>query len=149
MQERKRNLLRIGVHVENFVFEQAAQRARGDIADRVVAGLARSEPDIGQAMQYVWNVAQRNEMILDVLARGEVAFAPAKLVGNAGQLIHLPRGQDASGHLGADHVNAGLSLRVNAAAKALRAEFVVGDCARHPFVGVGPESSTSARTVAS
>ncbi len=78
-------------------------------------------------------------MILDVLARGQVPFATAELVGDPGQLIHLRGGHRAARDLGADHVDAGLPLRVDTAAESLRAELVVVDLAGHPLFRVRTE----------
>ncbi len=140
VQERERDFLRVRMHVENFVGQQPAQRTSGDVADRVVAGFARSQAEIRQPVQQVGATSrQRNEMILDVLASGEVSFAAAELVGDGGQLIHLRRGHRSARDLGADHVHAGLPLAVYAAAQALGAELVVGEPAGHVLLGVGTE----------
>ncbi len=139
VEERKGDALCIGMHVEHFILEQAAQRARRDIAHRVVAGFARRQTGIGQPMQHVGNLRQRDEMILHVLARGEVALATSKLVGYAGKLIHLLRRQQAARNLCPDHVDAGLALRIHTPAEPLRAELVVVDLARYPLLGVGAE----------
>src|SRR5271163_3182508 len=75
-------------------------------------------------------------MILDVLARGEMALAAAEIVRDIGQRIHLASSQDPARDFGANHMHAGLALRVNAAAEALRAKLVVVDLARCPFFRV-------------
>ncbi len=73
----------------------------------------------------IGHLRQRNKMILDVLASGEVPLAAAEFVGNRRQLIHLRRGHRSARDLGADHVDAGLALAVNAAPQPLGAELVV------------------------
>ncbi len=60
---------------------------------------------------------QRHEVILDILAGGEMSFAGAEFVGDRRQLIHLRGSQRAAGDFGADHVHARL-----AAAYTLRGE---------------------------
>ena len=139
MQERERDLPRVRVHVENFVGQQPAERTRGDVADRVVAGLARGQAEVRQPVQQVRYARQRNKMILNVLAGGEVSLAAAELVGDGGQLIHLRRGHRSARDLGADHVHAGLPLAVYATAQALRTELVVGQLASRELLGVGTE----------
>src|SRR5690349_4248277 len=123
--------------IEYFVFEQTAQWARRNVADRVVARLARSEPRIGQGEEQIRNILQRHEVILHILPRGEMAFSAGETVGRQRQLIHLIGSSNTARDFRADHVNAGLALRIDATPQALRAELVVGDLARYPLLRVG------------
>ena len=78
-------------------------------------------------------------MKLHVLARGEVAFPPAKLVGDASQLAHLVRRQPPSRHLGAHHLDARLALPVDPSPQPVGAELIFGNLACEKGVGLGPE----------
>ena len=122
---------RIGLHVENLVVQQSAQRARRHVADRVVAGFARGQPDIGQHVQQRRGTcAQRHEVILHVLPGGEVAFAAARTRRRLRASCPICADvSSAAGNLGADHLDAGLALAVDAAAQAPGTEFVIGQSA--------------------
>ncbi len=73
---------------------------------------------------------QRHKMILNVLTSSEVAFAARKLVGDAPHLAHLIGRQQPARNLGADHMDVRLALAIDAAAEALRPQFVVRHLAR-------------------
>ena len=88
-QEGVRDALGVGTHVEDFILGKAGPDARGDVADGVVAGLAIGEADIGQEVHEAGDLRERDEVVLDVLAGGEVAFAAAILLGHFGELIGL------------------------------------------------------------
>ena len=128
--------LRVGAHVEDFVGGKASPGACGDVADRVVAGLPVGEPDIGEQVHEVGDALQGDEVILDVLAGGEVALAAAELVGDAGELVDLAGGEQSAGYFASHHLDAGLSLAVNAVFEAEGAESVFRDLAGEE--GLGP-----------
>ena len=69
------------------------------------------------------------EMILNVLASGEMAFAARKLVGNPGQLLHLRGRQQPAGDLASDHLHTRLALPVDAVLQSKGTEFILGDFA--------------------
>ncbi len=70
----------------------AGERAAGDVADRVAAGLARREPDVGHQRQRQLGLRLLDEVELDVLARGHVADAAAgPLLGDLGERLQLLR----------------------------------------------------------
>ena len=137
VQKRQRQPPGVGLHIEGLLGMNAGQRARRDVADRVVAGFARGQADIGQQMQGVGNLRQRHKVKLHVLARGEVAFAAGALVGDGGQLPHLTGGEQAARDLGADHLDAVLALAVDAAAEAEGPELVGRQLARRGSPGPG------------
>ena len=78
-------------------------------------------------MHEVGDAIERDEVILDVLAGGEVAAAAAELVGDARQLIHLGGGEQAAGDFAAHHLDAGLALSVDAVLQAEWTEVRVGN----------------------
>ena len=84
-------------------------------------------------------MGQRYEVILDVLAGGEVGFAAGEIFGDAGELAYLGSGEKAAGDLAADHLDAGLALAVDAVFKAEGAEFVLGDLAGEELTGADAE----------
>ncbi len=129
MQKRKRQAAGIRLHVERLFGMNAGQRTRGHVANGVVTGLARGQPDVGQQVQQIRHLPQRHEVELHVLARGKVSLAAGVVVSDFGKLAHLFGGQKASGNLGPDHLDAGLSLAVDPAAEAVRAKLIVSDLA--------------------
>ena len=138
-QERVGQPLRVGTHVEDFVLRDARPGAGGHVADRVVAGLAIGEPDIGQQVHQVGHAVERHEVILDILAGGEVAASAAELVGDARQLLDLRGGEQAAGNLAADHLDAGLPLSVDAVFQAEGTEVSLGNFPSQEGHCLGPE----------
>ena len=101
-------------------------------------------------MQQIGNLRQRNEVILHVWRVVRWPLPPPNSSATAGQLVHLARGQQSARNFGADHVNAGLPLRVDAAAQALGRNSSSVISPGDPFFGeYERKSSMSARTVAS
>ena len=96
-------------------------------------------PDVGQQVHEVGDLGERHEVVLNVLAGGEVAFAAAELFGDFRELVGLCGSQQAAGDFAADHLDARLALAVDAVFQAERAEIVLGDFAREegrlPFSG--------------
>jgi hypothetical protein len=99
------------------------------VAHRVVAGFARGQANVGQKVQRIRHLLQGHEVILHVLPRGQMAFIAAVAFGHQGQVPHLLRGQQSAGDLGADHVDVGLALAVDAAPQPERTEFIGGQLA--------------------
>jgi hypothetical protein len=81
------------------------------------------------------DVVEGDEVVLDILTGGHVGFAAGELVGDAGQLADLGGGEEAAGDLAADHLDAGLTLAVDAVFEAEGAEFVLGDLAGEELTG--------------
>src|SRR5213080_2636479 len=102
MEESECRALRVRMNVERLVWKQTAQGASGDISDSVVAGLSARHSNVGQAVQEIGNLGQRDELVLDVLTSGEVALARAELVGDIGQLPHLRHRYQTARNLGPD-----------------------------------------------
>ena len=95
--------LRVGRDVEGLVAADAGERAGGDVAHRVAAGLAGGDADRGQAAHDVRRVLDVDEVELEVLPRGDVADAVGVLLGEVGQDVHLLRRHAAEGDLDALH----------------------------------------------
>jgi hypothetical protein len=64
MQEREGDAPGVGMHVEGLVRQQTAQRARGHVANGVVAGFARGQALVRQQVKQIGHICQRDEMIL-------------------------------------------------------------------------------------
>src|SRR5215472_12149941 len=90
-------------------------------------------------MEKVGYLPKRDEVVLDVLARGEVGSSAAELVGNAGKLAGLARGDHAARDLRPHHVNIRLPLAVNAAPEPDSAKLIVGQLASKEGFGLGPK----------
>jgi hypothetical protein len=82
-------------------------------------------------------MGEGDEVILDVLAGGEVSSAAGEFVGDAGELADLRGGEKATGDLAADHLDTGLALAVDAVLEAEGTEFVLGDLAGEELTGAG------------
>ena len=101
---RKRNeRLRVGRDVEGLGAADAGDRAGGDVAHAVAAGLARGDADGGQAAHEVGRVFDVDVVELDVLARGDVQDAVGVFLGQLGQHVELLGRDAAEGDLDALH----------------------------------------------
>ena len=65
----------VGRGIEDFVLGDAGPGVGGDVAHGVAAGFARGESDGTQDAEHVGHLVERDEVDLDVLARGDVALA--------------------------------------------------------------------------
>jgi hypothetical protein len=79
----------IGARVFHLVGGGAGELVGGGVADAVAAGLDRVHFHAGKVRQDVGRVFQLDPVVLDVLARGEVAIAAVVLVGDIAQHPHL------------------------------------------------------------
>ena len=86
------------------------------------------------------DLVERDEVILDVLAGGEVTASAAELVGNAGHLNHLAGGEQPAGDLAAHHLDAGLTLSVDAVLQAKWTEVGLGNLPSQEGHCLGAES---------
>ena len=129
-QQVARHRVRVGRDVERLVRRHARERAAGDVADGVAAGLARRQADVRAQPQRQLGVLLFDEVKLDVLARGHVPDAAAcPLLGDGGERLELLRVGDPLRQLDADHVHALLPLAVGSVDEAERAPFVRRDVA--------------------
>jgi hypothetical protein len=78
-------------------------------------------------MHQIGDAGEGNEVVLDVLAGGEVAASTAEFIGDARQLTHLLCGQQPTGDFAAHHLDARLSLAVNAVLEAEGSELGVSN----------------------
>ncbi len=93
----------------------AGERAGGDVADGVAAGLARRHAVFRQAAQHGAGLGERHVMQLDVLPRGDVRHLLRHvLVGDVGDGRQPGRIEAAAGQFDAHHVNTLLALTVHA-----------------------------------
>ena len=113
----------VGAGVDDFVRGHTGKRAAGDVADAVAAGLDAVHVHIGQAVHHIGRFVQRDPVVLQVLASGEVAVATVELTRNARELAQLLGGQHAVGHGHAQHGR--MALHIPAVLQAQRTEFVV------------------------
>ncbi len=119
--------LAVGPRVHHLVGRDAGQRVAGDVADAVAAGLYAVHVNLGQQVHHVGGARQRDPVVLQVLAGGEVAEVAVELAGDARQLVQLPAAQLAVGHGHAQHRR--VALHVPAVLQAQCAELLVGQFA--------------------
>ena len=108
-----------------------------DVADAVAAGLDGVHLHRRQVGQDVGRLFQLDPVVLDVLARGEVAIAAVILVGDVAQHAHLRAAQRAIGHGDAQHI--GVELQVEPVLQAQRAELFLGQRAVDAAAGLVAE----------
>ncbi len=131
----------LGQHarVHRLVRRHAGEVVGGDVAHAVARGLDGVHLDAGQLGQHVGHALQLHPVVLDVLARGEVAIAAVVLARDMAQLAHLLRRQQAVRNRHAQHV--GMALHVQAVLQAQRQEFflgqLVGQAAAHLVTELG------------
>src|SRR5205807_1177463 len=82
--------LRVRAHVERLDREEAAVRARGDVADAVRAGAARRDADLVQLLVDRAHVLERRPVALGGVAVGGGGEAAAGRSGAASRLTDLP-----------------------------------------------------------
>ena len=90
-----------------------------DVAHAVTRGLDRGDLHFGQFLQDVRNVFQLDPVVLDVLARGEMAEVPIVGAGDVREFPKLPGREAAVGHVDPQHV--GMQLHVEARSSAAAA----------------------------
>jgi hypothetical protein len=76
---------------------------------------------------------------LHILPGGEVAAPSAEFVGNTGQLNHLIGGKQPAGNFAAHHLNAGLSLAVDAVFQAKWTKVSLGNFPSQEGQCLGPK----------
>jgi hypothetical protein len=79
-------------------------------------------------------------VILDVLPGGEVTASAAELVGHTRQLSYLVRGEQPAGDFAAHHLDARLTLSVDAVLQAKWTEVGFGNLPSEEGHGLGAES---------
>ena len=76
----------------------------GHVANGVAGGLDRMQLHLGQRVEHIGDIAQFGPVVLDVLARGEVAVALVPFLGDIGELVHLGAVERAIGDRHAQHI---------------------------------------------
>ena len=112
--------LGIGTRIGDLVGGSAGEMVGGDVADAVARCLDGVHLDAGEIGQDLRHVGQRRPVVLDVLARGEMAVALVVFAGDVGQHAHLLRVQRAVGDGDAQHV--GVQLQIDAVHQPQRPE---------------------------
>jgi hypothetical protein len=117
----------VGRDVEELTLGDAGERVAGDVADGVAAALAGGEPGVGDLLDQLRRVGERDVVDLDVLARGDVALVQGRvLLDHRGERVHLVRGDAAHRQLRADHLHVRLALAVDALLEAEADELLLG-----------------------
>src|SRR5581483_3914070 len=88
-EQELRRRFRIGSDVESFVAANASERAGGDVAHDIAARLARRDPDSGETPHQRRRVFDMDEVILDVLSRGDVRDSVGVFLREICERLHL------------------------------------------------------------
>ncbi len=94
-EQKERQRLRVRRHIKRLGAADTRQRAGGDVADRVAAGLAGGDADGGQAAHDGRGVFDVDEMQLEILPGRDVQNAVGILLGDIGECFELRRVQAA------------------------------------------------------
>ena len=115
---------KVGRGVEDLVGADSRGGRADHVADGVAAGFAGGQPNLAQEPQNLGALSQRDVVELDVFTGGDVALAQRGIsLGDVAQRLQGLGGQDAAGDFDAHHLDIGLTLPVDALAKAKRGEF--------------------------
>jgi hypothetical protein len=114
----------VGPRIDCFVGCDTRQRVAGDVANAVAAGLNAVHVHRGQHVHHIGSAGQRDPVVLQVLAGGEVAVALVELARNAGERAKLLAGQFAIRHGHPKHRR--MALHIPAVLQAQRAKVLVG-----------------------
>ena len=101
-----------------------------DIADRIAAGLDRMHAHIGQGLQHGGHIFEFWPVILDILARGEMAIALVPPLRDHRQLAHLAAVQRPIGDRHAQHI--GMQLQIKPVHQTQRLELIFRKRAINP-----------------
>jgi len=114
--------------IHDLVGGDTGEVVGGYVAHAVARGLDGVHLHARELGEHVRHFFELRPVVLDVLARAEVAVAPVVLARNVGELAQLRRGEQAVGNCHAQHRR--VALDVQAVAQSQRAEFVLGELAR-------------------
>jgi hypothetical protein len=137
VEESVSNPARVRIHIEHFVGAKSRKWTRGDISDGVVACFSRRQAFVCEQMEEIRHPPKWHEVILNILPGSEMALAAAKLVRHTGKLHHLAGRQHTAGHFRPHHLDARLSLTINASPEPNRPELVIGQLAVEILKGPG------------
>ena len=83
--------LAVDAGIDNLIRGGTSEFVRGHIANTIAAGLDRVHVDHGQGLQDIGSLFELRPIILDILARREMAVATIKDTGNMPKLAQLCR----------------------------------------------------------
>ncbi len=134
--------LRRRARVLDLVRRDAGEMIGGDIADAIAGGLDGVHLDFRQRLENIGRVDELRPVVLEILARREMAVAAVIFVRDVGKAAHLARGERAIGNGDAQHI--GVELKIEPVHQAEGAEFVLGQRCRRgagaPVRGTRPRA---------
>ena len=110
---------------------------RGDVTDAIAAGLDRMHLHLGKVGQNVGCVLKPDPVVLDVLARREMAVAAIVLVRDVGKCMHLAAVERAVRDGDAQHI--GVELKIEPVHQPERQERLLAQRARKAAADLIPE----------
>ena len=113
--------------IGNLVRRDTGPLVGRDIADAVAAGLDGVHLHVGEIVEEIRHLFQPGPVVLDVLARGEMAVSAVVFFGDVGQLPQLDGRQRAVGDCDAQHI--GVKLQVESVHQPERLELFFRDFA--------------------
>ena len=115
----------VGARIDVLVGGDPGHGIGGDVADAIARGLDAVHIDLGQQVHHVGRTRQRNPVVLDILARGEVGVAAVKFARDARQLAQLACRQLAIGNCHAQHRR--MALHIPAILQAQRPKILIAE----------------------
>ena len=119
--------LRIRTRIDQFIVRDAGELIRRSVANAISGCLDGVHFHAGQVGQDIGNVFQRRPVVLNVLARGEMAIVAVVLVRDVGEHAQLARGKLAVGNGHPQHV--GVKLQIETVHQPQGLELVLGQLA--------------------
>src|SRR5690606_34724325 len=129
--------LAVDARIRELVPGDAGVLVGRDVAHAVAGRLDRRDLDARELLEDIGNLLELDPVVLDVLARREVAEAAIVLARDLGELAQLPRRQRAVRHVDAKHV--GVQLKVDAVLQPQGLELVFRQLAVEPPADLPPE----------
>ncbi len=120
-------------NVKTLVRADSCIGARGDVPNRIPSSAFARQADSHQAAHDFRRVCDGNSMELDILSRGDMQQAIAKLCAQPCEQLGLLIGEGSAGNTNSDHVRTILSLFINTSGNTLCFEDTNGNLA-------GPET---------
>ena len=119
--------LRVRARIGDFVVRDAGIVVGRDVANAIARRLDRVHLDACELGENVGRILERRPVVLDILARREMAVAAIIAARDLGELAHLGGVQRAVGHGDPQHI--GVELQVEAVHQPVRAELLFGQFA--------------------
>jgi hypothetical protein len=107
----------IGSDVEELLRINPRGGGRRDIPDRIAAGLARGDSDVGQSSHELGCIFKFDKMDLKILSGRHMGVMPTKLLGNIRDTLELIGIEPSERDLDPDHLDPCLTLAINAMLK--------------------------------